>query len=135
MSGTKNNKKRILFLSLLLVALIAVFAIVYAQTIEKPSEGAKAITFSIVHGDGSIRQLTLHTDAELLRGALEEENLIVGTEGQYGLYIQTADGETADEAKQQWWCLTKNGEQVNTGADATPIADGEAYELTLKTGW
>jgi hypothetical protein len=29
MSGTKNNKKRVLFLSLLLVALIAVFAIVY----------------------------------------------------------------------------------------------------------
>lgn len=132
MSGTK---RRVLFLSLLLIVLIAVFAIVYTQTIAKPAEGAKAIALSIVHSDESVKQLTLHTDAEYLRGALEEENLIVGAEGQYGLYIQTADSETADEAKQQWWCLTKGGEQVNTGVDATPIADGEAYELTLKTGW
>lgn len=133
MSG--DNKKRILILSLLLVALIAVFAIVYAQAIAKPAEGAKTISFSIVHGDGSVKQVTMHTDAEFLRDALDADKLIAGTEEQYGLYIHTADGETADEAKQQWWCLTQGGEQVNTGVDATPIANGEAYELTLKTGW
>ena len=41
------------------------------------------------------------------------------------------DGVTADAEKQEWWCITKNGEQLNTGADQTPIADGEHYELTL----
>ncbi len=132
---SKPNKKQILILALMLVALIALFAFVYTQTAAKPAEGAKTISFSVVHGDGSTKQFTLNTDAEFLRGALDAEKLIVGTEEQYGLYIHTADGETADEAKQQWWCLTKSGEQVNTGADATPIADGDSYELTLKTGW
>ena len=45
------------------------------------------------------------------------------------------DGETADESKQEWWKLTKEGEMVNTGADVTPIADGEHYELTLTVGY
>ena len=30
---------------------------------------------------------------------------------------------------------TKGGEQVNTSADQTPIADGEQFELTLKEGY
>ena len=74
-------------------------------------------------------------DARFLRGALEQEKLVSGSESQYGLFITSADGETADDSKQQWWCVTKGGEQVNTGVDTTPIADGETYELTLKTGY
>lgn len=45
------------------------------------------------------------------------------------------DGYTADESAQEWWCLTKGGQSVNTGVDSTPIADGDAFELTLTTGW
>lgn len=46
-----------------------------------------------------------------------------------------ADGETADESLQQWWCLTRDGESVNTSADQTPIHDNERFELTLKEGY
>ena len=53
----------------------------------------------------------------------------------YGLYILTADGETADEDNQEWWCITQGGEQLNTGADQTPIADGDRFELTLTVGY
>ena len=31
--------------------------------------------------------------------------------------------------------VTKSGEMVNTGADQTPIADGDAFELTLTVGY
>ena len=41
------------------------------------------------------------------------------------------DGETAQDSLNQWWCVTKGGERVNTGADLTPIADGDRFELTL----
>ena len=51
------------------------------------------------------------------------------------MFIQTVDKETADEGKQQWWCITKGGEQVNTSADQTPIADQDQFELTLKEGY
>ena len=77
----------------------------------------------------------MHTDEEYLGAALENEKLIQGTQGQYGLFVTAVDGEKADDAKQQWWCLTKGGATVDTGVDTTPIADGDAYELTLTTGW
>ena len=77
----------------------------------------------------------IRTDAETLRRACEEQNLIAGTEGEYGLYVLTVDGETADESIQQWWCITKGGEEHFYGVDDTMILDGEQYEFTLKTGW
>ena len=46
-----------------------------------------------------------------------------------------ADGETADESRQQWWCITKGGETVNTSADQTPIHDNDQFEITLKEGY
>ena len=135
MSGIKNSKRQTILLAAVLVVLIAVFALVYLQNTEKTMGGGKSITLIVVHGDASEKQFTIKTDAQFLRGALEEVKLIQGKEGQMGLYIQTVDGETADEAKQQWWCVTKGGEDVNTGVDTTPIESGDAYELTLRTGW
>ena len=98
-------------------------------------EGGKKLVVSVVHGDGTAKDFSLATDAETLRAALEEQELIAGTESEYGLYVLTVDGETADEAQQQWWCFTKDGEMLMTGVDSTMIADGEHYEITLTTGW
>ena len=61
--------------------------------------------------------------------------LLEGEEGQYGLYVKSVNGITADEANQEWWCLTKGGEDVMTGVDMTPVEDGAAYEFTLTVGW
>ena len=61
--------------------------------------------------------------------------LIAGTDGEYGLYVLTVDGETVDEANQEWWGYTKGGEMVEYGVDMCPIADGEHYEFTLNVGW
>lgn len=133
MSATRN--KKLIVLALILVVLIAAAAILYSQYAAKPVPGAKALAITITHGDKSVKELTLHTDAEYLRGALEEADLVAGTESEYGLYVLTIDGETVDENAQEWWCFTKNGEQVNTGVDLTPISDGEAYEITLTVGW
>ena len=66
---------------------------------------------------------------------LTENGLAEGTESAYGLFITTVDGETADESLQQWWCITREGEMLSTGADQTPIAHGEQYELTLTEGY
>ena len=134
MEKIRTNKK-LWILAAVVVMLVAAFLLVYQNFAAKPVTGAKELSISIFHGDGSEKELTLHTDAEYLRGALEEQSLISGTEGDFGLYVLTVDGETADESKQQWWMFTKGGEQVNTGVDMTPIQDGEAYEITLKTGW
>ena len=98
------------------------------------SAAVKNITVKVVHKDGSEKEFAIAAQGETLREALEQEKLVEGEDGQYGLFIKSADGETADDGNQEWWCVTKGGEQVNTGVDGVKIADGDVYELTLTVG-
>ena len=131
---TKKRTKIILAVALLLVLVIGALLV---WQLNKPAaqEGGKKLVVTVVHGDGSSKDFAIATDAEFLRGALEEQQLIEGSESEYGLFVTAVDGETADDALQQWWCFTKGGEMLMTGVDTTPIADGEHYEITLTTGW
>ena len=126
------------------VALIAVIAIllgVYLNNRQPATSGSKTITVSVFDTVGSTEAsntATIITDEEYLRGALEQEDSgisISGSESEYGLFVTTVDGVTADDSKQQWWCFTKGGEMLNTGVDSTPIADGDTYEITLTEGY
>lgn len=126
------------------VALIAVIAIllgVYLNNRQPATSGSKTITVSVFDTVGSTEAsntTTITTDEEYLRGALEQEDSgisISGSESEYGLFVTTVDGVTADDSKQQWWCFTKGGEMLNTGVDSTPIADGDTFEITLTEGY
>ena len=116
---------------------VSVAAAIVAPACLNPggAAGDKTITVEVIHGDGTQKDFTISTDAEFLRGALEQEGLVQGDESEYGLFVTAVDGETADSEQQQWWCFTKGGEMLMTGVDDTPIADGEQYEITLTVGW
>ena len=130
----KSNKKALIAL-IVVVIVAAVLLCVYLVTRDKPVAGMKEISVQIVYDDVD-KTVEISTDAEFLRGALEQEELVAGTESEYGLYITSVDGRAADESAQEWWCITKNGgEQVNTGVDSTVIEDGDKFELTLTVGW
>lgn len=102
---------------------------------EEETTGSKTITLTVVHGDGTSNDITVSTDAENLRDALEAEGIIAGEDSSHGMFVQTVDGETADDGEQEWWCLTKGGEMWNYGVDDTEIADGDVYEFTLTVGY
>ncbi len=108
---------------------------VYRTFAPSGTAGDKQFVLEVVHGDGSVQRLTIQTDRAWLGEALRDEGLIDGEEGPYGMFIKTVDGETADESRQEWWCLTRSGGTVNTSADDAPIADGDQYELTLMVGY
>ena len=129
------KSKKNLILALVLVVLCAAAGILYNQFKPQTTAGEKNITVTVIHGDGSSKDFTYQTDAEYLGDILQTEGLIDGDEADYGLYVKIVDNEEIDESKQEWWCLTKDGESVNTGVDMTPIADGEKYELTLTVGY
>ena len=129
-----KNKKAIIAV-LVLVVFVAVAAVCWFAFGPKAIAGSKTITVDVTHKDGATNSYEIHTDAEFLREAMEQENLVFGNDSEYGLYILTVDGETADEANQEWWGYTKSGEAVNYGVDTCPIADGDHYEFTLNVGW
>lgn len=91
----------------------------------------KKVTVIIRIPDREDRTVILETNAKSLRAALEENDLIAGEEGQFGLYVKTVDGVTADESKQQFWSFTKDGAMLEVGVDYVEIADGEQYEISL----
>lgn len=131
---SKKTRNIIIAVAVLLALVIGAVCI-YNANAPEAVEGGKTISVAVIHGDESRKDFSITTQAETLRGALEQEELIEGDESEYGLFIKTVDGETADETLQQWWCITKGGQMLETGADSTMIADGESYELTLTTGW
>ena len=118
-----------LLAAVLLVVLAAGALLAWLTLRPEAVAGAKTIEILVIHGDKSEKTFTIHTDAETLRGRLASKTLANAHAA--GLYILTVDGETADEAQRQWWCLSKNGEMLMTGAEETVIADGEHYELIL----
>ena len=130
----KQKKKALLGLAVLLCA-AALLAGIYLTFRPQTQQGAKTVTVEVIAAGETVQTHTIHTDAEYLRGALEQEEMVAGEESSYGLFIKTVDGITADDAKQEWWCVTKDGGQVDTGVDSTPIADGDRFELTLMVGW
>lgn len=129
-----KNKKLILSTAILILLCCAALFI-YNAFKPATNAGEKNITVTVIHGDESKADFTYQTDAEYLGDILQEKGLIDGEQGDYGLYVTTVDGETVDESAQEWWCLTKAGESVNTGVDLTPIADGDSFELTLMVGY
>ncbi len=130
-----NKKTKIILAAAILLVLVVGALLVWQLNKPAAQEGGKKLVVTVVHGDGSSKDFPIATDAEFLRGALEEQNLIEGSESDYGMFVTGVDGETADDAQQQWWCFTKGGEMLMTGVDTTPIADGEHYEITLTVGW
>ena len=129
------QKKQTKIAGILLVLCCVLALIVFFQTRPDTAAGEKHIAIAVIHGDGSENTFSYDTDAEYLGEVLTEEGLAEGTEGPYGMFITTVDGETADDSKEQWWCITKDGAMVNTGADQTPIQDQDTFELTLKEGY
>lgn len=135
MGTTQNNSKKVILSLIALLAVIAVLFSIYRFTRPAATAGAKSITIEVIHKDSSVKSFEYHTDREYLGEALKDEALISGKEGPYGMFITSVDGETADDTSQEWWCITKDGESINTSADQAPIADGDKYELTLMTGY
>lgn len=131
----KRNTKKIVVSCIALVAVVVAMFFVYKTFMAKPVEGSKEIVAEVILTDGTSESFEIKTDAEYLREALEQEKLISGTESDYGLYVTTVNGTTTDEAKQEWWCFTRNGESLVTGVDETPINDGDHFEITLTVGY
>lgn len=129
-----KNKKMIVSL-VALVLVIAVMAGVYMATRPETAAGSKTITVTVVHGDGSSKDFEYHTDEEFLGAVLTGEGLVTGYEGEYGLVIESVDGEAASwEANQSYWALFVGEEYATTGAGTTPIHDGDTFKLVYTIG-
>ena len=129
-----KNKKMIVTAVALLTCVAAMLGI-FLGTRPETVTGIKTITVTVVHKDGSEKVFTCPTEEEFLGKVLVNENIVVGSYGEFGLYFDTADGEKADwNVDNGWWQVFIGEEAAITGADQIPIADGDTFKLVYTIG-
>ena len=132
----QTSKKPVIIGVVVLAVLIAVFGTVYFIFRPKTTGGEKSIKVEIVDNTGASTVYNHNTDAEYLRQALEEiEGLTIeGEESEYGLYIKSINGVTADyEADEAYWSIYTNGEYANNGVDSEPVHDNDSFSIKYET--
>lgn len=95
--------------------------------------GEKTFFLTVVDLDGAETEFEIHTDQEMVGAALQEEGLISGEEGDYGLYVKTVNGITADyDADKTYWAFYIDGEYATSGVDTTAIQEGSQYMFKVE---
>jgi len=120
----------------LLLALAMVFVLTACGAKEE-APAADAVSFKVVVTDleGNETAFEYTSSAASVGEALVAEGLIEGHETEYGLYIDTVNGITADwDNDQTYWAFYINGEYATTGIDGTEIVADTTYGLTLTKG-
>lgn len=96
-------------------------------------EGEKQFLFTVVDGEGKETQFEIHTEKETVGEALLDLGLIDGEDGDYGLYVKTVNGITADyDTDGVYWAFYINGEYASTSVDLTTIAEGDSYTFKVE---
>ena len=119
----------------LLLALVMLFAMTACGKKEAPAAASVSFKVIVTDLDGNESSFEYTSSAASVGEVLVTEGLIEGHETEYGLYIDTVNGITADWDKDQtYWAFYINGEYATTGIDSTEIAADTTYGLTLTKG-
>ena len=104
-----------------------------AATEQVLGEGQTQFMFTVVDKDGNATNFEIHTDKEIVGDALLEVELIAGEESEYGLFVKTVNGITADyDVDQTYWAFYVNDEYASSGVDTTAIEDGKTYSFKVE---
>ncbi len=136
-AGTSNNnakhKKNILLVCLLLAAAAVLALVFHFASAKNVQKGSKECSLTVTDDSGTSKTYECSTNAEYLRQLMDElsaeqtqEFSYEGSEGQYGLFINTVNGLTADYDKDHaYWAIYVDGEYAQNGADTQPVNDGD----------
>ncbi len=134
-----------LVLCLALLAAAALSTVSLAETATQPEENVilmtgtqeapvvlgKVFLFRVIDPEGAESWFEIHASAktETVGAALLENQLVEGTESEYGLYVTSVCGTELiwSEENPHYWAFYINDEYAQTGVDATPIESGVIY--------
>lgn len=91
--------------------------------------GAKTVVAQVKVEEQCVT-FTVKTDETTVGAALLEHGLIAGEDSEYGLYVKTVNGITADyDVDKSYWAFYINDEYAMTGVDSTEITEGATYSF------
>lgn len=95
--------------------------------------GAVSFTTSVTGKDGKAISFTVHTDKETVGEALLELGIIAGDTTEYGLYVKSVNGETADyDTDGAYWAFYIGDQYAPVGVDMASIEEGATYGFVVE---
>lgn len=128
-----KNKKILAVVALVVV--IALMAVLALTNKPQAQEGSKQVTVTIIHKDGTVKNLEYKTDLEFLSQLLLEKELVTGYESEeFGFTIEGVDGVVVDWAADgAYWALYEGDEYATASAAGIVLTDGGVYKLIYET--
>ena len=97
------------------------------------TETELTFTLEVVHLDGTTKSFEVKTYQKILADALLEKDYISGYKSQYGLTVESVDGEMLDwETSGAYWAVYVNGEYSMLGASSIYVEDGATYKFAAE---
>ncbi len=104
-----------------------------ATDVTQVGKGNTSFAFTVVDKEGNQTHFTVYTDQTTVGAALLENNLIEGEQGDYGLYVKSVNGISADfNTDGTYWAFYVNDAYAMAGVDLTPIKEGETYSFRVE---
>lgn len=95
--------------------------------------GATTLAIQVRSADGKEISFTVNTDETTLGAALQKLGIIAGDSSDYGLYVKSVNGETADyEADGTFWSVYIDNEAAPVGVDSIAAESGKIYAFRVE---
>ncbi len=132
------KKTRSLIIGIVAIVLcIGLFVGLYLKFAPKPDAGTKAYEVEVTYDDQS-KKYSGKTDAAYLIELMDElkqseDFTYESMSSDFGAYITSVNGVSADDASKTYWAIYVNGEYGQYGADQQPVNDGDAFRFSLES--
>ncbi len=107
----------------------------YGVAAKDIGSGSVSFIFRVTDAEGYDTLYRVYTDEKTVGAALIKYNLIQGEDGEYGLYVKTVNGITADyDRDKTYWAFYIDNEYAMTGVDSTEITPNAEYCFKIEKG-
>lgn len=102
----------------------------YGIAAKEVGQGSVSFIFRVTDQYDTSTLYRIYTDEKTVGAALQKLGMISGEESQYGLYVKTVNGITADyDTDKAYWAFYIDNEMAPTGVDSTEIVKNTEYCL------
>ena len=133
MNKKTMNKMMRLILCTVLIAAMALMAVGCGSKSAETTASGVSFTFVVTDLEGNESTFDITTSKATVGEALLDEGLIAGENSEYGLYVTSVNGMTADwDNDQTYWASYIDGEYAMTGVDSTEVTSGVTYSFRVE---
>ena len=132
------EKKKTIWIAVAAIVIAAVMGTIFLTAKPAVNTGKKHVVLEVKDDKGEMKTYTADTNAAYLVDLMDElqnssDFSYDAQNGDYGLFIQTVNGKTADYSiDHSYWAVYVNGQYGSYGISEQPVADGDTYLLAYE---